>query len=373
MRAAIFAIAALLAGCHHDAPNRVTAETAASNAIGDASASSHVKDSGACVAIANARAAADAGTVSGALQNCMITKQGAWGVLVTSSIVPMYPEQTSQLALDFVHASGTSVVLGHSESWFKIDALSVFDFDGDGEEELVVQGARTCLGSNDGSCGGMRAENEILTFHSGKIAQFLNPATLPIPVGVPQSLIFLKAPAQFDETDRTLHIDEVTDVDGDGRPDLKTNLFYELGVSDGDVSSTTLLGPTFVAHSLANGTFSLTDAVAVKALTDSCAGGDSFEKSPSEGLFSVAICARLHGKGVAEISQRYTNRCVQIRAKYKQIMKDTSAGKPYPADFDAGAESACRTEPEADWGTTNGIPKALVKMLQQTQPLLAKP
>ena len=56
------------------------------------------------------------------------------------------------------------------------------------------------------------------------------------------------------------------DVDGDGRPDLRTAFPY----SSSRGGSTPVFSPDLVAHSLPDGTFSISDAVATAAMRKVC-------------------------------------------------------------------------------------------------------
>jgi hypothetical protein len=108
-------------------------------------------------------------------------------------------------------------------------SLEVYDFDGDGEPELFTAllmggGAREWIVSR-----------LFVTYKNGVVAPYARADGLPV--------------------------DHFEDVDKDGRPDLV--LEYEAGQSHlCDVEGSVPKMVTLVAHTLADGTFSLTDAVA---------------------------------------------------------------------------------------------------------------
>ena len=134
-----------------------------------------------------------------------------------------------------------------------------------------------------------------------------------------------------------------------------------------------LHGPTFVAHSLSNGDFSLDDDVARAALAKSCDATQPFETAKADGLVATAVCARLRGASVAEVIQRYVARCRPLQANVKRALADMIKGKGVDPDHvEWAAQGACRTEPEGGWSQTVGIPRALVALLEDTKPVLQK-
>lgn len=337
--------------------------------------------SDACGAIAATRATIDAGATVGypvplgAATSCVPTSSGAWGAVV-DSVEPLYSARAlPRIDLHFTHAVGTSLVAGAPETWSAIDRLRTFDFDGDGEAELVVEGKRGCAIDQDLMCAAPLSLVEIFTFAHGTVVPYRPP---PLPAQLLQSHV-VHAEANdggmfFDRNDQALAFRSADDVDGDGRPDLSTYLFYELVTTDGDVTTYFLHGPTFVAHSLPNGDFSLDDAVARKSLAASCAATEPFEKASADGIFATAICERLRGGELGRIIERYVVRCRTLSGSVKRALADLTAGKEVDADnVDWVAQGACRTEPEAAWSFEHGIPRSLVAMLKDTKPLLAAP
>jgi hypothetical protein len=367
MRAALVALALALTSCHRHSADVSADQTDA--AVG-------VHDSGACAAITKERAGFDAGGPMGAAENCLVTKRGAWGAIIVEAQAA-YPIGPPSITVQFAHATAAAVLRGDREAWLKIDRLSLFDFDGDGEEELIAEGARTCGNSMDALCQEILPEVEVFTFKNQRVIAYPFSGS---PAGLVDAHVVLEQTddahghygTRLARADKTLHYRAVNDADGDGRPDFETYFFYEMDATDGDVSSYFLHGPTFLVHSLADGTFTSTDAIAMKSLSGSCAKAESFEASSAAGLFTSAVCARLRGKSVDEISQHYLARCVRIRAKLKAFAAAEAAGKDVSNDgVDFAGAGACRTEPEGGWSDSTGIPRSLAKMLQETEPLLA--
>ncbi len=168
----------------------------------------------------------------------------------------------------------------------------VTDYDGDGLPELW---ART---DEDGVEGGHFSESFILTVASGKVAPY-GPTTKLGDLGTP--------------------IDE----DGDGRLDLPVSLdlvtfdqneCYGKGNSDpGD----------FLAHSLSDGTFSTTDAVARAHVKKWCPAAPTTIKSRSD-----ALCARIWAApaDLPVIRARITASCVQWDCALEYASKPQKPG-----------------------------------------------
>jgi hypothetical protein len=166
-----------------------------------------------------------------------------------------------------VNGAETAVVPGLAKTklahTYDVDAITrlsdvaFFDWDGDGEDEVFVRGARPG-----------EERSVVWTFKNNAIAPY--------------------APAA------PFKIASVRDVDGDGRPDAIVELFGT-GI---DAPPTT---HEFIAHSLADGTFTLHDATAVAWAEKQCPSDPKLDvstKSPSDFDASVAdalVCELLWG------------------------------------------------------------------------------
>lgn len=192
---------------------------------------------------------------------------------------------TGRFALAFVDASGTAR-LGASrafehrnaEDWWSADHVEPrgrFDLDGDGLEELFVWIGRAEHEATP------RGELIALTVREGAVTEYA-----PARVGVP--------------------IDEVEDVDGDGRPDLVSFAPYG-GSSPWGADAVPAGGPRHVFRSLADGSFSDQDEVVLAQLRHDCPTRPErfLAQRPSEEGYVEAItavsCARIHGVSTEEI------------------------------------------------------------------------
>lgn len=113
----------------------------------------------------------------------------------------------------------------------------VFDYDGDGKAEIVLQ-----VGSQI-SEGGTWEHGRVWTARGGTVHLY--------------------------EPARNLLAHAVRDVDGDGRPDLLIHRPYSL-VVNGPIDTDELTGPELLAHALPGGGFSTSDPVAAATARVSC-------------------------------------------------------------------------------------------------------
>jgi hypothetical protein len=168
----------------------------------------------------------------------------------------------------------------------------LYDFDGDGEPEAVV-----IVETVDISESGRSA-----TVHRGRVWQGRGTAVELFP------------PA------RELTVEELRDVDRDGRPDIVTRTPYVgfATVKCGSDEVYPVLGPALLAHSSPGGRFEVADPTAVAFATASCAstpaavivadrgGGRATDFARS--ARSIA-CARLRGAETAPLIARIAEAC----------------------------------------------------------------
>jgi hypothetical protein len=105
------------------------------------------------------------------------------------------------------------------------------------------------------------------------------------------------APGTFIENDPNaagLGATGFADVDGDGRLDVLYGAPFSASVVGDDGADHQVDGPTFVAHALADGTFSSSDAVAKDAASCACPERPNFDALGADGdLVGAIACARV--------------------------------------------------------------------------------
>ena len=198
---------------------------------------------------------------------CVETPHGAWGLAISSLTV----EDAwigGRWSLVYVNASGArfsvspssdlpagpdgeepatqnaNLELAEGRSEVPL-APVVFDYDGDGEPEAVVVLKR---GHYDEGVGPSNSfYGRIWTVHAGAIR--------------------LYPPA------RSFIVEEIRDVDGDGRPDIITHEPYAdlATINCGSGDDYPVYGPALLVHSLPDGTFSLADTQAMLFAKRECA------------------------------------------------------------------------------------------------------
>lgn len=196
------------------------------------------------------------------------------GVLVTAT-----PPPPKGLDANYKNVSGDTTIELHEPV--------VFDFDGDGSDEIVIFGS-----------GGYH-EGESFTF--GSVWTFRNGSVVPYPPAA--SLVF----------------DDVKDVTLDGRPDL---LFW--GPFDSVVESPCsgfsfrVTGPLFALHSKPDGTFSSDDAEARAFAKTSCPAkpskfvvvrSDDHDIVDEMASFENIACARAWGVPTPTLRAAIRNQC----------------------------------------------------------------
>jgi hypothetical protein len=160
-----------------------------------------------------------------------------------------------------------------------------FDFDGDGVDEFLHPVTRL------GTDGAAEVSGVLWTFRSGKVSRF---------PGAPGQVRLVK------------------DVDGDGRPDLlfpgsfRGDWLWE-GCAGVDVVASVdddAAGLLFVAHSLPDGTFSTTDAVAREQLRQRCQDlSDLGSVAHESDLIRAIPCARVRGVSTAKLRVQLDAAC----------------------------------------------------------------
>jgi len=231
---------------------------------------------------------------------CFASPKGAWA-LDPSHAKALEPDESSDergwevhYELTYVTPEGRLVkgspVVGEismrSRDTLGVEIVEVFDYDGDGAAEIVV---------NEWSDYGGESHYEsrsILTFRDGEVKPY--------------------APA----TD--LQIDGVVDVDRDGRPDLVLPGPFLISGPCG-MDGQDFRAPPHVAHSLPSGAFSIDDAVAREAVRAQCGPMQRdlllFEREAkgaylhNEETVRRITCARIYGMSPKEASDR-------VRARY---------------------------------------------------------
>jgi hypothetical protein len=207
---------------------------------------------------------------------CADTASGAWRIELPTSLTDVHDQSAAAVAME------TSWEVAHVTRAGKevrfapptLDRLTgyggrmpqkpiVFDFDGDGELELYVEVRE------EGDEGHRQTENLFLRFAAGAITTY--------------------APA------KAFDIDTMRDVDADGRPDLVIFAHYSQALlSCGAGFPYEHAKPKFVAHALADGTFSTNDAAAKGHAKSWCPAAPRTIASSYD-----AICARLWATDVA--------------------------------------------------------------------------
>jgi hypothetical protein len=157
--------------------------------------------------------------------------------------------------------------------WIDDAWAEAYDFNGDGDPELFV-GLHAIWSSHTGL---ELAESILYTFTAGAIEKYA-PAT-------------------------SFAIWKLEDRDNDGRPDIVTSSPYARSRG----GSTPVFSPTLIAHALADGSFSTTDAVAERAARKACPTKPALatlrRPSPTrQGEDARLACARMWGLSVDAIA-----------------------------------------------------------------------
>ena len=235
---------------------------------------------------------------------CLPSANGsAWGVLlskprVTGNVAQGNHELTATWAVAHVDAAGRVVAAQRTATYSATpyggttfgginNHSAVFDYDSDGEAELVlIAGTSEHTGTGD-------YRGSVWTFKGGKVQAYS-----PAPAGVVSA----------------------GDLDCDGRPDLSLTEPFDAAVNCSSMVHISVIGPTLTAHSLPDGTFSSSDSVAEGWARWQC------EKSPPAltatdadtvdemDLLQHVRCARLWGVPSTELVKQIQAACKAPRA-----------------------------------------------------------
>jgi hypothetical protein len=187
------------------------------------------------------------------------------------------------------HLDGAPEVAGNFDDGLTLDTPALFDFDGDGEDEILLRLARAPGGKERVVAG------HLWSFSGGSIGRYA------------------RAP--------DVDVEALRDVDLDGRPDLETFAPWQAPSRLGSPCAPPVYrvhGPLLVAHARPDGTFVLDDDVATMVAQTSCAGALApFAIAPSttappDGVRIVTslACARLRGATSDELRSVIDASCV---------------------------------------------------------------
>ncbi len=265
--------------------------------------------------------------VLGSFAKCTKTKSGgAWGIGlrdlkeelhgVTAQLVAFHADakgQKTSLVLQGTLRTKDRAFQSHDLDHVAFDTQMDFDFDGDGEEEFIV------IGHDQTKDGPRDPMAYIVQFASGN----------------PQ----LYAPA------KDLPIFRVEDVDRDGRPDFISYGPYRARMpARCNGAPAQVVGPALLVHSLANGSFSMTDDRSVAFAKEHCekpgfsVARDDEKRVDDEQTFVNIACARLWGMSEAQAVSAVASSCNAIRGEAG--CKDSSLTScVYPAEMTAWARA----------------------------------
>ena len=265
--------------------------------------------------------------VLGAFGKCTKTKSGgAWGIGlrdlkeelhgVTAQLVAIHADakgQKASVVLQGTPRTKDRAFQSHETDRVAFDTQMDFDFDGDGEEELIV------IGHDQTKDGPRDPMAYIVEFKNGA-AQLYAPA-------------------------KDLPIFRVEDVDRDGRPDFVSYGPYRARIGarcNGQPAQ--VVGPAMLVHSLPNGTFSMTDDKAIAFAKQHCekpgfsVARDDEKHVDDDQTFVNIACARMWGMSEAQAVSAVASSCTAIRGEAS--CKDSALTScVYPAEMTAWARA----------------------------------
>ena len=268
--------------------------------------------------------------------SCLPTRHGAWGLVAAAPSGSSCWDGSSNVhaahVRDGILTEGAPIVACRH-----FDDARVFDFDGDGEEELLLGGHPD-------------VRSDIIEMHGD-----------PLPCG----LVLREGSGSIEGLVMDVPILGFEDVDGDGRPDALTG--RSMSGSDGDVTAWTFVGQRGVAHSQPGGKFSTTDGAAVAYARRQCARS-KLESASAPELYAAALCARLGGGSVASIKARYERRCHALRSGAEQMASPPGAERNL-YDHGVSLRAVCRVHNDSGADSVHGMPKRIEAELVAMQPL----
>jgi hypothetical protein len=231
---------------------------------------------------------------------CERTRSGRWAIVLDTLRADPASEGRATGTWAFVHVDSDGereVRVARNDEWEdmvrpELTTFTLFDYDGDGEQELVWSVHTSVSEGADRHAGG------VMTFKHGEIRALDGSASF--------------APYATE------------DVDHDGRPDLIGHAPYD---GEGDDSPSgftyTLRGPSLLLHSLANGAFSADDSVAKQYARRACPARvnavfstrDDVEGGP------FVACARMWGVTAAQTRAAIDRQCASAA--------EVSSSRPY--------------------------------------------
>jgi hypothetical protein len=224
---------------------------------------------------------------------CFASKGGAWGISLdhVESVAGHVVGRWSLVHLEkdgkrvavgptLPHVDGTPSTTGNLDDALTLDTPALFDFDGDGEDEVLLRLASAPGGRERVVAG------HLWSFVSGGIVRYA------------------RAPE--------LDIEAMRDVDLDGRPDLETFAPWQAPSrlrSPCAPPVYRVYGPLLVAHAKSDGTFAVDDEVTRAVAERSCASVAvpfaiaTSPITPTDGVRVVTslACARMLGASTEEI------------------------------------------------------------------------
>lgn len=221
---------------------------------------------------------------------CVRTTRGAWAIVLDElrPIADAEGAYEGTWAIVHVDDAGREVRATRGGTWrdymnAELQSMALFDYDGDGEQELLWS-----VHTNVNEGPDLHASG-VTTFARGAIAAFANTAEV--------------SPTAF------------ADVDSDGRPDLVGSAPY---VGEGDDSpsgfSYNMNGPSLLWRSLPNGAFARDDAAAQQYARRACPArvNTVFARTGEIEASTAVVCARLWGVAPAAVHAAINRRCESV-------------------------------------------------------------